>query len=135
MQTESQEGTVSIIPPSRRRPPLIGSHYSVSALVLVVGAIPLPPPSLPLWSSRWSPSSSLFAGSGWEQQGKVEEGGKGSGGGGGGAMRKWCVVCALLSTLLYCTYLGKASKIAGSRRVLTTAMDDWSENLFALAPV
>jgi hypothetical protein len=25
--------------------------------------------------------------------------------------------------------------IAGSRRVLTTAMDDWSENLFALAPV
>ncbi len=27
------------------------------------------------------------------------------------------------------------SMTAGSRRVLTTAMDDWSENLFALAPV
>ncbi len=25
--------------------------------------------------------------------------------------------------------------LAGSRRVLTTAMDDWSENLFVLAPV
>jgi hypothetical protein len=34
-------------------------------------------------------------GSGWERQGKAEEGGEGSGGGGGGAMRKWCVVCAL----------------------------------------
>ena len=31
--------------------------------------------------------------SGWERQGKAEEGGEG--GGGGGAMRKWCVVCAL----------------------------------------
>ncbi len=29
-------------------------------------------------------------GSGWERQGKTEEGGKG--GGGGGAMQKWCVV-------------------------------------------
>jgi hypothetical protein len=28
-----------------------------------------------------------------------------------------------------------ATTFAGSRRVLTTAMDDWSENLFALAPV
>ena len=44
MQTESQEGTVGIIPLSRRRPPLVGSHYSVSALVLVVGAIA--PPSI-----------------------------------------------------------------------------------------
>jgi hypothetical protein len=95
MQTESQEGTVGIIPPSRRRPPLVGSHYSVSALVLVIGAIPPPPPSSPRWSSRWLPFSSLFDGSGWEQQGKGEEGGEGSGGGGGGAMRKWCVVCAL----------------------------------------
>jgi hypothetical protein len=42
MQTESQEETVGIIPPSHRHPPLIGSHYSVSALVLVVGAIPSP---------------------------------------------------------------------------------------------
>ncbi len=25
--------------------------------------------------------------------------------------------------------------VTGSRRVLTTAMDNWSENLFALAPV
>ncbi len=25
--------------------------------------------------------------------------------------------------------------LAGSRRVLATAVDDWSENLFALAPV
>jgi hypothetical protein len=33
--------------------------------------------------------------SGWERQGKAEEGGEGSGGGGGGAMRKWCVVSAL----------------------------------------
>ncbi len=32
-------------------------------------------------------------GSGWERQGKAEEGGEG--GGGGGAMRIWCVVCAL----------------------------------------
>jgi hypothetical protein len=37
----------------------------------------------------------LFDGSGWEWQGKAEEGGEGSGGDGGGAMRKWCVVCAL----------------------------------------
>ncbi len=44
MQTESREGTVGIIPPSRRCPPLIGSHYSVSALILVIGAIP--PPSI-----------------------------------------------------------------------------------------
>jgi hypothetical protein len=29
-------------PPSRRRPSLVGSHYSVSALILVVGAIPPP---------------------------------------------------------------------------------------------
>jgi hypothetical protein len=57
------EGTVGIIPPSRRRPPLVGSHYSVSTLVLVVGAIPPPPPSLPRLSSQWSPSSSLFDGS------------------------------------------------------------------------
>jgi hypothetical protein len=38
---------------------------------------------------------SLFGGSGWERQGKAEEGGEGSGGGGGGAMWKRCVVCAL----------------------------------------
>jgi hypothetical protein len=95
MQTESREGTVDIIPPSRRRPPLVSSHYSVSALVLIVGAIPPPPPSSLRWLSRWSPSLSLFDGSGWERQGKAEEGGEGSGGGGGGAMQKWCVVCAL----------------------------------------
>jgi hypothetical protein len=28
-----------------------------------------------------------------------------------------------------------AASFAGSRRVLATAVDDWSENLFALAPV
>jgi hypothetical protein len=96
MQTEFREGTVGIIPPSRRRPPLAGSHYSVSALVLVVGAIPPPHPSLLRWLSRWLPSLWLFDGSSWERQGKAEEGGKGSGGGGGGAMRKWCVVCDVL---------------------------------------
>jgi hypothetical protein len=42
----------------------------------------------------------MFADSGWEWQGKAEEGGKGSGGGRGGAMRKWYVVCAL-EYLLY----------------------------------
>jgi hypothetical protein len=45
MQTESREETVGIIPLSRRRPPLVGSHYSVSAFVLAVGLIP-PPPSI-----------------------------------------------------------------------------------------
>jgi hypothetical protein len=83
MQTESREGTVGIIPPSPRHPPLVGSHYSGSTLVLVVGAIPPPPPSLPRWLSRWSPSLLLFDGSSWERQGKAEEGGEGSGGGGG----------------------------------------------------
>jgi hypothetical protein len=108
MQTESREGTVGIIPPSRCHPPLVGSHYFVSALVLVVGAIPPPPPSSPRWLSRWLPSLSLFDGSSWERQEKAEEGGKGSGGGGGGATQKWCGVCALSSVR---TLLGKASKI------------------------
>jgi hypothetical protein len=33
------------------------------------------------------------------------------------------------------TSFSSQENITGSRRVLATAMDDWSENLFALAPV
>ncbi len=55
-------------------------------------------------TSTWSAEQPQSArGSGWERQGKAEEGGEGSGG--GGAMRKWCVVCALEY------YVDEASKI------------------------
>jgi hypothetical protein len=45
-----------------------------------------------------------------------------------------CVPC-LTTNRRNCTDMYWNKFIAGSHRVLATAVDDWSENLFALAPV
>ncbi len=41
----------------------------------------------------------------------------------------------LYQWICFLFWIAISSYIAGSRRVLATAVDDWLENLFALAPV
>jgi hypothetical protein len=118
MQTECQEGTVGIIPPSRRCPPLIGSHYSVSALVLIVGAI-LPPlhhcrdghcnGSRPCCCLPAAAGSVKGSGGGRQRQRRRR----------GGSNAE--MVCGVCSRVHYSTYLGeqvKSGKSAGSPQEL-----------------
>jgi hypothetical protein len=41
----------------------------------------------------------------------------------------------MLGTLVFNVLIGGVPKVADSRRVLATAVEDWSENILALAPV